>query len=73
MCKPKVKIEVGQSYRGLINGCIFTIVKEVPPPNKMMSGKYYLVRFKDDKPDVKDWERTRSETYLESLLIEPID
>jgi len=73
MCKPKVKIEVGKSYRGLINGCIFTIVKEVPPPNKMLSGTYYLVKIKDDKPDVKDWERTRSESYLESLLIEPID
>ena len=70
MSKPKVKIELGKSYKGLVNGAIFKVVKEVE--NKYQRGNYFLVEFPNqlDKPE---WERTYSESFLQHLLIEPID
>ena len=46
-------IQIGKSYRGLVNGAIFKVVKEV-----------------EDKPE---WKRTYGESFLQHLLIEPID
>lgn len=70
MCKPKVKIEVGKSYRGLINGCMFKVIKEVE--NKYQRGKYFLVEF-PDKPNKPEWARTYSKSFLQHLLIEQIN
>lgn len=70
MAKPKVRIEIGKSYRGLVNGAIFKVVKEVE--DKLRRGKYFLVEF-PSQPDKPEWARTYSESFLQHLLIEPID
>lgn len=72
MAKPKVKIEVGKSYRGLVNGAIFKVVKEVKDKLRLERGKYFLVEF-PSQPDKPEWQRTYSESFLQYLLIEPID
>lgn len=70
MSKPKVKIELGKSYKGLVNGAIFKVVKEVE--NKYQRGKYFLVEF-PNQPNKPEWARTYSESFLQQLLIEQID
>ena len=70
MCKPKVNIQIGKSYRGLVNGAIFKVIKEVE--NKYQRGKYFLVEF-PSQPDKPEWARTYSESFLQHLLIKPID
>lgn len=70
MCKSKVKIEVGKSYKGLINGCIFKVAK-VAKMNPLYRGKYYVIEFK--KQPEEEWRRTYSESLLEHLQITPID
>lgn len=70
MAKAIVKIELGKSYKGLVNGAIFKVVKEVE--NKYQRGKYFLVEF-PSQPDKPEWARTYSESFLEHLLITPID
>lgn len=70
MSKLKVKIELGKSYRGLVNGAIFKVVKEVE--NKYQRGKYFLVEF-PSQPDKPEWQRTYGESFLQHLLIEPMD
>ena len=72
MCKPKLKIEVGKSYRGLVNGAIFKVVKEVKDKLRLERGKYFLVEF-PNQPDKPEWQRTYSESFLQRLLIESID
>ena len=64
------KIELGKSYKGLVNGCVFKVIKEVE--NKYQRGKYFLVEF-PDQPDKPEWARTYSQSFLEHLQIELID
>lgn len=63
-------IQIGKSYRGLVNGAIFKVVKEVK--DKLRRGKYFLVEF-PSQPDKPEWQRTYGESFLQHLLIEPID
>ena len=63
-------IQIGKSYRGLVNGAIFKVVKEVE--DKLRRGKYFLVEF-PSQPDKPEWARTYGESFLQHLLIEPID
>lgn len=65
------KIEIGKSYRGLVNGAIFKVIK-LANMNPLYIGKYYVVEFKD-QPDKPEWARTYSESFLQHLQIEPID
>ena len=63
-------IQIGKSYRGLVNGAIFKVVKEVE--DKLRRGKYFLVEF-PSQPDKPEWARIYGESFLQHLLIEPID
>ena len=72
MAKPKVEIELGKSYKGLVNGAIFKVVKEVKDKLRLERGKYFLIEF-PDQPDKPEWKRTYGESFLQYLLIEPID
>ena len=65
-------IQIGKSYRGLVNGAIFKVVKEVKDKLRLERGKYFLVEF-PSQPDKPEWARTYSESFLQHLLIEPID
>lgn len=59
-------IEVGKKYRGLVNGCLFTIVKELKPIIKEDDNEYFLIRTENGK------EFSHSRSYLEHLLIEEV-
>lgn len=65
-------IQIGKSYRGLVNGVIFKVVKEVKEKLRLERGKYFLVEF-PSQPDKPEWKRTYGESFLQHLLIEPID
>lgn len=67
----KTKIEVGSSYKGLINGAIFKVIKKVPATYSR-SGDYFLVEFPQDKEQKPEYERVYSESFLSHLLIEKI-
>lgn len=62
-------IQIRKSYRGLVNGAIFKVVKE---ENTYQRGKYFLVEF-PNQPNKPEWARTYSESFLKHLLIEPIN
>lgn len=65
-----MKIEVGKTYRGLINGAKFKVVEEVHPrcyyEELLMREPYYNI-IEVENPDTK---RQYSKSYLEHLLIE---
>lgn len=63
-------IQIGKSYRGLVNGAIFKVIKEVK--DELRRGKYFLVEF-PSQPDKPERQRTYGESFLQHLLIEPID
>lgn len=65
-----MRVEVGKTYKGLINGAKFKIIEEVHPrsdyDNIVMREPYYNI-IEVENPDKK---RQYSKSYLEHLLIE---
>lgn len=65
-----MKIEVGKTYKGLINGAKFKVVEEVHPRSyydKLLMREPYYNIIEVENPDTK---RQYSKSYLEHLLIE---
>lgn len=65
-----MKIEVGKTYRGLMNGAKFKVVEEVHPHSyydKLLMRESYYNIIEVENPDTK---RQYSKSYLEHLLIE---